>query len=240
MSTCSLHHANQCLSVRWRVPVSHKFLDGIVLRHLDTWVTCGTSQLWATEETLTFQVSQAKVGDLPKIGEGHDSIEDVSHCGHDVTFHFQTLPVQQHHTEVSEGQTGFPFFGLKIIIVSIVTIMTLPWASCSAKHLICIVSLNWQITLRCYDTIQQVKNKTYPWLVRGRAGLKASLSARLWGARKAGRQVSRMSLPCNEPSCPWAPTPKRTAREFTNESSMLGSVAQPDNCPPEHSKENLG
>lgn len=69
-------------------------------------------------ETLTFQISQAKVGELPKVGEGHDSIEDSPHCRRDVTFHLQTLPTQQYHTEVSESQTGFPFFGLKTIIAS--------------------------------------------------------------------------------------------------------------------------
>lgn len=78
-------------------------------------------QLWATQETLTFQISQAKVGELLQVGEGHDSIEDSPHRRRDVTFHLQTLPTQQYHTEVPESQTGFSFFGLKTIIISIVT-----------------------------------------------------------------------------------------------------------------------
>lgn len=70
----------------------------------------------------TFHISQTKVGGLPKVGEGHDSIEDSSCCGLHVTLHLQTLSIQQDHTEVSESQIGFPFFGLKTIITSMLTI----------------------------------------------------------------------------------------------------------------------
>lgn len=77
------------------------------------------------QETPTFQVSQAKVDGLPKINEGHDSIEDSSHCGLNVTFHLQTLPTQQDHTEVSESQVGFSFFGLKTTIIVSTVIITM-------------------------------------------------------------------------------------------------------------------
>lgn len=36
--------------------------------------------LWAAKEPLTFHVSQAKVGELPKVDKGHDSAEDGSRC----------------------------------------------------------------------------------------------------------------------------------------------------------------
>lgn len=109
MSPGSRPRANRCLDMQGDAsqPQAIFFFEGTVPRYPEIWVT------WAAQEPLTFHVSQAKVGELRKVDKGHDSTEDGSRCRHHVTFHLQTLPAQQHHTEVPESQVGFPFFGLK-------------------------------------------------------------------------------------------------------------------------------